>query len=216
MQIRFWATPALCALGLAACAGQAGKQQEEAATAAAPQVTTPAQSPGDALLLASARIALPPTTFSAADLPEPTSPAATLLVKNCSQCHAVPSPAMHAATDWPRILRRMWLRMDMLPDSFQISVPAVGDRAMLSRYLMANALKVAGEDLPAGAGRDKFAEMCSRCHTLPDPRVHSPQDWPGVFMRMEENMNRMHVRPPNRAETEAILLYLQELPAPKR
>lgn len=215
MQMRFWATPALCALGLAACAGPAGKP-EEAATAAAPQATTPAQSTGDAMLLASAKIALPPTTFSAADLPEPSSPGAALLIKNCSQCHAVPSPGMHAATDWPRILRRMWLRMDMLPDSFQVSVPAVGDRATLSRYLMANALKVSDEDLPPGAGRDKFAEMCSRCHTLPDPRLHSPQDWPGVFMRMEENMNRMHVRQPNRAETEAILLYLQELPAAKR
>jgi cytochrome c2 len=216
MQIRFWATTALWALGLAACARPAGKPQEAATAAAAPLATTPDQSPGDALLLASARIALPPTTFSAADLPEPGSTAAALLVKNCGQCHAVPSPAMHAATDWPRILRRMWLRMDMLPDSFQVAVPAVGDRAALSRYLMANALKVAGEDLPAGAGRDKFVEMCSRCHTLPDPRLHSPQDWPGVFMRMEENMNRMQVRPPNRSETEAILLYLQELPSPKR
>jgi cytochrome c5 len=76
-------------------------------------------------------------------------------------------------------------------------------------YLTANALKVSGATLPAGRGREAFAEICSRCHALPDPRVHSSADWPTVFARMEQNMIRMQVPPPTREQTSDLLLYLQ-------
>jgi len=199
---------ATCILALAGCQpeGDAGPSD----TAAPPPPS--ALSSSDALLLASARIALPPVDFDAASLPEPSSTGATLLVRYCGQCHAVPSPTMHSATDWPRILRRMWLRMDHLPDSLQVALPEVGDRNMMSRYLMENALQVSAGDLPAGKGRETFATLCSQCHTLPDPFLHSGKDWVGVFQRMELNMERMGVRRPDRTETEAVLSYLQDLP----
>jgi hypothetical protein len=186
---------------------------QENSKSAAPPAERPAagapSTPGDALLLAAARIALPPPGITAASLPEPDSPGATALTRYCAQCHELPSPAMHSATDWPSVARRMWLRMDRLPPAVGIRAPDEGARAELLTYLMANALKVGGANLPAGVGRYEFMMVCSRCHALPDPRVHSPKDWLAVFSRMERNMERMLVVPATPEETSRILSYLQ-------
>jgi hypothetical protein len=117
---------------------------------------------------------------------------------------------MHSATDWPGVVRRMWLRMERLPASANVQLPDPGARATMLTYLMNNGLKVSGAVLPPGQGRAEFAEVCSRCHALPDPNVHSAQDWLAVFLRMERNMERMNVRPPTQAETSGILAYLQK------
>ncbi len=179
------------------------------APAAGPETAT--LSRNDAVLLASAKVALPPAGFGPADLPEPHSAGAILLAQFCDQCHALPSPAMHSATDWPRVPRRMWLRMELLPDSLGIRTPAEGDRGIVLDYLVANALSVSGSELPAGAGREDFALVCSRCHALPDVRLHTSGDWPAVFLRMERNMERMNVARPTPQQTNDILLYLQDV-----
>ena len=166
----------------------------------------------DSLLLLSAKIALPPDGFRPADLPDANSVGAELVAKYCAQCHALPTPTAHSATDWPRVVRRMWLRMDLLPEVFRVQTPMVGERAQLLNYLTDYALVVSGGALPAGKGRDDFANVCSRCHALPDPGVHSAQDWVAVFQRMERNMGRMKVSPPTAEESEGILTYLQSLP----
>jgi cytochrome c5 len=163
----------------------------------------------DELLLAAANVALPPPGISAADLPEPNSMGAKLVATYCGQCHNMPTPQMHSATDWPGVARRMWLRMGLLSPSLGVKVPTMADRFAMLDYLTANALKVSGATLPAGRGREAFAEICSRCHALPDPRVHSSADWPTVFARMEQNMIRMQVPPPTREQTSDLLLYLQ-------
>ncbi len=163
----------------------------------------------DQLLLATVKTALPPPGISAVDLPEPTTPGAQAVATYCAQCHNLPSPTMHSATDWPSIMRRMWLRMDRLPPSMHIQVPDEGARAQIAEYLTSNALQVSGSSLPPGTGRQEFAMICSRCHSLPDPRIHSPQDWLTVFMRMERNMERMNVSRPSGEQTRLILTYLQ-------
>ncbi|HET8712356.1 MAG TPA: hypothetical protein VFM23_01585 [Gemmatimonadales bacterium] len=163
----------------------------------------------DELLLAAANVALPPPGTTPADLPEPNSRGAQLVAQYCAQCHNIPAPQMHSATDWPGIARRMWLRMELLPASQQVRVPSVAERFALLEYLNGNALKVSGSTLPAGAGREAFAQVCSRCHALPDPRIHSREDWPTVYARMERNMERMQVPAPTRDQTTDILLYLQ-------
>ena len=163
----------------------------------------------DELLLAAANVALPPPGVTAADLPEPASAGARLVAQYCAQCHELPSPAMHSATDWPSIARRMWLRMELLPSARGVKVPTAAERFAILDYLTANALKVSGASLPPGRGRESFSQVCSRCHALPDPRVHSREDWPTVFARMERNMERMKVPPPRREQTSDILLYLQ-------
>jgi cytochrome c5 len=163
----------------------------------------------DELLLAAANVALPPPGISAADLPDPNSTGAKLVGTYCGQCHNMPSPQMHSATDWPSIARRMWLRMELLSPSLGVKTPALAERFALLDYLTTNALKVSGANLPAGPGREEFAQVCSRCHALPDPRVHSRADWPTVFARMEQNMVRMQVPPPTREQATDLLLYLQ-------
>jgi cytochrome c5 len=163
----------------------------------------------DELLLAAANIALPPPDVKPADLPEPNSKGAQLMAQYCAQCHNLPTPAMHSATDWPSIARRMWLRMEWLPPTLGVKVPTMAERFATLDYLTANALKVSAANLPPGPGRETFQLVCSRCHALPDPRVHSPADWPTVFARMERNMERMKVAPLARSQTSDILLYLQ-------
>lgn len=163
----------------------------------------------DQLILETAKIALPPEGIQPGDLPEPASHEAGLVVMYCGQCHAFPTPTMHAAVDWPQIVRRMWLRMERLPDTFRIQVPELGDRIALVNYLVANALRVSGGALPSGPGRQEFSATCSRCHALPDPRSHTAQDWPSVFMRMERNMERMKVSAPGPTESQQIVTYLQ-------
>ena len=164
----------------------------------------------DELLLAAASVALPPAGVTAADLPDPNSTGAQLIAKHCAQCHSLPLPSMHSATDWPSVARRMWLREDGLAASLGVVVPTTSERFLMLEYLTGNALKVSGATLPAGPGRDAFQLVCSRCHALPDPKNHSPQDWPTVFKRMETNMARMKVPPLQGTQTTDILLYLQQ------
>jgi cytochrome c5 len=163
----------------------------------------------DELLLAAANVALPPPGTTAADLPEPNVKGAQLVGQYCGQCHNLPTPQMHSATDWPSIARRMWLRMELLPAMLQVKVPTAAERFAILDYLTTNALKVSGSTLPAGPGREAFSQVCSRCHALPDPKQHSREDWPTVYARMEKNMERMKVPPPTREQTSDILLYLQ-------
>jgi cytochrome c5 len=181
------------------------------ATATLAVAAPSADARADALLLAAAKVALPPPGIDSGDLAEPESPGAHLVAHFCGQCHPLPSSAMHSATDWPRVLRRMWLRMDRLPDSLGIRTANEGERGTVLKYLMANALQVSGAELPKGPGREDFALICSRCHALPDIKVHASGDWPSVFLRMERNMERMNVSLPNGEQTSKILLYLQDV-----
>ncbi len=158
-------------------------------------------------LLQAANIALPPGV-AAESLPDRTSPGAKLLGQYCTQCHALPSPNMHGPVDWPSVLRRLWVRIDMMSGALGVQSPSTAERARLLAYLQQNALKVA-ENLPPGPGRETFAAVCSRCHALADPKVHSPPDWPVVVMRMEKNMEKMHVSGVTRPQAEQIVTYLQ-------
>jgi cytochrome c2 len=158
-------------------------------------------------LLEAANIALPPGGMPDT-LPEPASAGAKLLVQYCTQCHAVPSPAMHGPVDWPGVLRRMWVRIDMMAGSLGVQIPTTAERSQLLAYLQKHALQVA-ENLPAGPGKEVFQSVCSRCHVLADPKVHSPPDWPVVVMRMEKNMEKMKVSGVTRDQAERIVTYLQ-------
>ncbi|MCI0437061.1 MAG: hypothetical protein L0271_25985 [Gemmatimonadetes bacterium] len=138
----------------------------------------------DRVLLASAKVALPPDGVDPATLPDASSAGAIELQRFCTTCHALPSPAMHAPSDWPAVLRRMWLRMGLVDPSYGVPIPEVGDRLVLLRYLMDNGLQVSATTLPDLPGRQMFEETCNRCHALPDPRQHSPVDWFVVVERM--------------------------------
>lgn len=201
---RIWGAALLC-YGLVIACREAPPPAQSSSAAPPPGLTR-----SEWLLLAAAEVALPPAGLNPADLPAPESPGAKLVLQYCGQCHAVPSPSAHSATDWPGVVRRMWLRMEWLPDSFDIRTPPMGERFAMLQYLTANALKVSGATLPPGPGRETFTLTCSRCHDLPDPRVHSPQDWPTVVQRMERNVERMKVPVDLGARASDILLYLQQ------
>lgn len=198
------------------CMVVAGLSASRGASRVAAQESPTQLSRSDKLLLAAATIGLPPAGVAPGDLPEPTSRGARLLAAYCTQCHSLPAPTAHSATDWPSVARRMWLRMEWLPDSLGVKVPTNAERYEILQYLTVNALRVSGSELPAGRGREAFALICSRCHALPDPRVHSKADWGVVFARMERNMERMKVAPPTGQQTEEILEYLQTASAPAR
>ncbi len=170
---------------------------------------TASSDPQEALLLASARIALPPPGISPADLPDPESIGAQNVGEFCTSCHALPSPPTHSATDWPGVVRRMWLRMEEIDDSFGVPVPTGPQRLVMMEYLVENALEVRTSGLPAGPGRDQFVATCSRCHELADPRQHSSEDWVAVARRMSGHIEQMlgGFLPP--AEFQEIVLYLQ-------
>ena len=83
------------------------------------------------------------------------------------------------------MVRRMWLRMDRLPDSLGLSLPHSGERVALLGYLEENALRVSGATLPAGTGRDEFAMICS---PIGSPSTFEPQgiEMPAIPARFAE------------------------------
>lgn len=163
----------------------------------------------DRLVLAAAKVALPPASITAEDLPDPESPGAVALRKYCVTCHALPSPGTHSATDWPGVVRRMWLRIDGVSDEFNLPRPTVAERIVTLRYLLDNALQVTAAELPGGPGRDRFTQTCAQCHELPDPSQHSPDDWVAVVMRMSQHMEQMLGQTVTRSQLEQLVSYLE-------
>jgi cytochrome c5 len=196
----------VAAVVLVGCGGSKPQGQVAAATDTTAGSAS-ALTVGQQRLLQAAEIALPPGV-AAESLPEPASPGARILAQYCTQCHALPSPAMHGPVDWPGVLRRMWVRIDMMAGTLGIRTPSTAERSQLLTYLQAHALQVAA-NLPAGPGRDVFVATCSRCHALADPRMHSPPDWPVVVMRMEKNMEKMRVSGVTHDQETQIIPYLQ-------
>ena len=194
--------------------GACEKREPPAATPGKPMVAMGGVT--DQLIIAAAMVALPPPGISAADLPDPQSQGAKDLAEFCSQCHNIPSPAAHASTDWPSVARRMWLRIDVLPKDLSVKVPTVQQRQVMLEYLLANSMKVSGSNLPEGPGRSAFSESCSRCHALPDPRQHSPADWPSVVLRMGQRMDQLKVNRPTPQATQEIIGYLNRVSGAKR
>lgn len=195
-----WAGLSIVLLWFGACSTQQGSQEE--AQGNAPSVT-------DNLILASSMVALPPPGTAPEDLPDPESDGAALLRKYCTACHALPSPQTHSATDWPVVLRRMWLRAEGVSDQFDVPVPTSAERITLLNYLLDHALKVSNSGLPPGAGRELFSSTCDRCHELPDPSQHSSNDWAAVVIRMRQHMVQMLRESPPQSQIQEIILYLE-------
>lgn len=164
--------------------------------------------PSDQLILASAKVALPPEGLSPADLPDPESAGAQELQHFCTACHALPSPAAHSATDWPAVVRRMWLRMGRM-EGYTVPMPETGDRIIMLQYLMDNALKVSGANLPDAPGRDRFEAVCGQCHELPDPKQHSAADWLVVVRRMGTHMSDLLGQELTGEDLQTVVQYLE-------
>lgn len=193
----------LCVVGLAACSRPP-----------APPAEQQQQGSAGGLLLASASVALPPGV-SAAELPDPQSTGATLVAKYCGQgCHGIPAPSSHAQSDWPVVLRRMWLRMGKIDTTYHVAVPDDAERTVMLEYLLAYAFSVTSGSLPDVPGKERFVATCSQCHALPDPKQHSPQDWVAVVRRMNVHMEKMLGVVLSQDELQRIVLFLGKASGP--
>ncbi len=149
-------------------------------------------------------------------LPESQSQGALLLVRYCSQCHNLPGPGTHTAEEWPAVVERMNLRMQMMsgPDMMGMMVesPNESELQAILRYLQEHAQKPIDktqyDDLDTSAGR-AFQSNCSLCHALPDPQQHTSQEWPTVVARMKQNMVTQGKTVPNEATIGEIVGFLQ-------
>lgn len=83
-----------------------------------------------------------PTGIDEADLPEPKSQGAQLLVRYCTQCHDLPPPVLHTSTEWPMVLARMERRMEMMAQMGSIQNPSNKEQATILNYLQRNAADV--------------------------------------------------------------------------
>jgi cytochrome c5 len=158
-----------------------------------------------------------PSGVEPATLPEPDSPGAKLFSYYCAQCHHLPSPATYSAEEWPAVAARMLDRMETYRISrgsmgrSLIEMPTPKERPTLLAYLQRHALAPAGSDAlgPQDTpGLSQFKKSCSLCHVLPDPRVHTAAEWPGVVERMRSNMTQMGKRGITDEQRDAIVGYL--------
>ncbi len=166
-----------------------------------------------------------PTGVAASELPEPGARGARLLERYCSQCHGIPSPGRHAAEDWPAILRRMLWRMDRMEAmggmmrrmmGTRVEAPSAEEAEVILGYLKKHGMRTTPVEAlpePGSPGARLFARVCARCHALPDPAQHAPEEWPEVVVRMREHMRAMEVEESTDQESMMIVRYLQRAAA---
>lgn len=179
-------------------------------------------------MISSIGAGLPASLYKPEDLPEPRSRGAGLLRVYCIQCHWLPAPQMHAASEWPILVRRMLMRARTLKDRMggPLTTGLVGEILMvgmqttalpsreeldtLIAYLQGHALPVAKPgELTDGPDKELFMEMCSICHQMPSPKAHTAIGWESVVARMRANMAAMDVTPLTDEETDRIVAYLK-------
>ncbi len=127
------------------------------------------------------------------DLPEPMSRGAGLVVRHCTQCHYLPSPSMHSAEEWPAVANRMFSRISMMGRGMigrgmmGIESLSIDEQKTIVAYLKRHSMKsVSPGSLPSpeSQGAVLFKNRCALCHPLPDPKLHTAEEWPMVVERM--------------------------------
>lgn len=76
-----------------------------------------------------------PPGIDAADLPDPQSRGARLMVRYCAQCHDLPPPVLHTSGEWPKVFARMNRRMAMMSRMGSILSPTNQERTIILGYL---------------------------------------------------------------------------------
>lgn len=154
-----------------------------------------------------------PPGIDPAALPDAQSRGARLLQQYCVQCHALTGPGRHTAQEWPAVLERMRMLMDVSRRfrglTGRIDVPDAEALRVLGEYLADHALQ-AMRTAPRGPGADAYTALCSACHALPDPGSHRAAAWPAVVGQMRDKaaiMGRAALFEP--ATTAAALAFLQ-------
>ncbi|HSR40824.1 MAG TPA: hypothetical protein VLL48_01600 [Longimicrobiales bacterium] len=179
-------------------------------------------------MISSIGAGLPPSSFEAVSLPDPRSRGAILTQAYCQRCHWIPAPQMHAAEEWPILIRRMILRAQTLQDRLggpmteemlgdilvagmaSADVPTQEEVDTLVAYFQAHAMPTAEPgELGTGPEAAFYRDTCSQCHELPDPEAHTPEEWPGVVARMRMNAVLMDAPPMSEEDVDRIVAYLE-------
>ena len=146
-----------------------------------------------------------PPGMDPARLPESDSSGAHLLQQFCMQCHNLPGPGLHTASEWPQVLGRMNMRMQMMGGMMGVAAPDPVQLEILLGYLQRYAQKPINAatypDLDTPPSR-AFSTTCMQCHALPDPKQHTAREWPSVVTRMRSNMTAMGKIVPDEILTE--------------
>lgn len=155
-------------------------------------------------------------------LPEAQSSGARLLERYCVQCHYLPDPRMHAPEHWPNVVERMVRRMrgegnlgpEMKELMENVEAPDDNEVSELNSYLRRHGQQPIDvsryADLNTQEGR-AFSQACSQCHTLPDPKSHTAQEWPEVVDRMKKHVSWTGVVASNRVSAHRAQLDVQEI-----
>lgn len=154
---------------------------------------------------------MPPGIIEASQLPKSPSGGVELMQKYCEQCHYLPGPGRHTANEWPGLLKQMNLLMD-ISNRFgnlmgRIVTPTASEREIIEDYLVSNALQPL-EPIPEAIKGHAYERHCGNCHALPDPDLHTVDEWLQVIQRMLRSMLVMKYSPPDEAELKAIEDYL--------
>lgn len=94
-----------------------------------------------------------PPAIAPAELPEPDVAGAQLLTQYCTQCHGLPSPKQHSASDWPQTVGRMNMRMQWMSKNnspMNIKAPTDDELRTLMTYLEKHAAAPGGTTAPDG------------------------------------------------------------------
>lgn len=76
-------------------------------------------------------------------LPEPQSAGARLVNQYCTQCHGLPTPALHSAPGWPPVVGRMNARMQWMRQNsgMAIAAPTPEELKAILAYMQTHATK---------------------------------------------------------------------------
>lgn len=153
-----------------------------------------------------------PHGVSPSMLPKPESAGAHALIENCTQCHGLPAPGMHTAEEWPSIVGRMNMRMQMMDGMMGIDAPDQQEITTVIDYLQANAQQPINRskysNLDSADGK-VFTQTCAQCHVLPEPKQHTASEWPNVVGRMLGHIAVRNMSTPDIQQVEQIVEYLQ-------
>jgi len=170
---------------------------------------------GDAVkgLMKSVMGSVLPLGISPQNLPDPKSRGAKLLLQYCTQCHELPSPGLHTADDWPVVVARMQQRiLQLAKKELRLNGLSTMDEKTLLAYLQEHGYQAIDvseyPELDTTIGI-AFRTTCAQCHALPEPSIHTKEEWRAVVFRMRDNMKKLGVTDPGDAEISKIMSFLQ-------
>jgi mono/diheme cytochrome c family protein len=107
---------------------------------------------------------------------------------------------------------RGMMHRGMMRGMMDIQVPSKQEKNTILTYLQRHGLRPASVETlgpPDIPGLTLFKQTCSQCHALPDPKLHTAEEWPRVVERMQKNMEIMGKPVITNRERDEVISYLR-------